>query len=87
MVGVTFLAVGSSLEAATQQPVPAPATNSVIQGYFRGQPPTDEVDYLRWLRLVAPDESRPVYTTRLPMGGRFDADPVEIQQGLGASPR
>ncbi|MGH2472564.1 MAG: hypothetical protein ACRDG6_09210 [Candidatus Limnocylindria bacterium] len=87
MVGVTFFAVGSSLEAATQQSVPAPATHSVIQEYFRAQPPSAEIDYLRWLRLVRLDDSQPVYITRLPMGGRFDGDPVEIQKGLGASPR
>jgi hypothetical protein len=87
MVGVTCFAVGSSLEAAMQQPAPAPATRSVIQDYFRAQPSSAEIDYLRWLRLVTGDDSQPVYTTRLPMGGRFDGDPVEIQKGLGVSPR
>jgi hypothetical protein len=88
MVGVTLFAVGSSLESSTREPVSAPVTHSVIQEYFRAQPPSAEIDYLRWLKLVRPDDPPTAPNpTRLPMGGRFDGDPVEIQKGLGASPR
>jgi hypothetical protein len=85
MVAVTLFAVGTSLESSTSS-VPEPVTHSVIQDYFRSQPPAGERDYLRWLRLLKPDDS-PTVTTRLPMGGRFDGEPVEILQGPGASPR
>lgn len=86
MVSVTLFAVGSSLESSTLQPPPIAPTHSVVQDYFRAQPPTNDRDYLRWLRLLKADDS-PAVPTRLPMGGRFDGDPVEILQGLGASPR
>jgi hypothetical protein len=88
MVGVTLFAVGSSLEPSTRQPASAPTTHSVVQQYFRAQPPLGEIDYARWLRLVKPNVSATVSDqTRLPMGGRFDFDPVEILKGPGASPR
>lgn len=86
MVSVTLLAVGSSLESSTLQPPSMAPTHSVLQDYFRAQPPTNEMDYLRWLRLLKADDS-PTVTTRLPMGGRFDGDPVEILKSAGASPR
>jgi hypothetical protein len=86
MVSVTLFAVGSSLEASTVQAPPLTPTHSVVQDYFRAQPPSNERDYLRWLRLLKADDS-PTITTRLPMGGRFDADPVEILKATGASPR
>lgn len=86
MVSVTLFAVGSSLESSTLQPPSMAPTHSVLQDYFRAQPPTNEMDYLRWLRLLKADDS-PTVTTRLPMGGRFDGDPVEILKSPGASPR
>jgi hypothetical protein len=86
MVSVTLFAVSSSLEFSTQQAPPLTPTHSVVQDYFRAQPPTNERDYLRWLRLLRADDS-PIVTTRLPMGGRFDGEPVEILQGPGVSPR
>jgi hypothetical protein len=87
MVGVTLFAVGSSLGSSTQQS-PLSTTHSVVQEYFRAQPPLGEIDYVRWLRLVKADASSTVSDpTRLPMGGRFDYDPIEYAQGPGASPR
>jgi len=87
MVGVTLFAVGSSLGPSTQQS-PLSTTHSVVQEYFRAQPPLGEIDYVRWLRLVKADASSTVLDpTRLPMGGRFDYDPIEYAQGPGASPR
>ena len=86
MLGVALLVVGGSLE-------PRPATSitptrSVVQGSFQAQPPTNEIDYVRWLRLGRADASSAVSDpTRLPMGGRFDYDPVEFAKGPGASPR
>ena len=88
MVGVTLFAVGSSLDPLTRPSSSLTPTHSVVQGYFRAQPPLGEIDYVRWLRLIKADASSTVSdSTRLPMGGRFDYDPVEFAQGLGASPR
>lgn len=86
MVGVTLFAVGTSLDLSL--PSSLTPTPAVVQGYFRGQPPVGEIDYVRWLRLVKADASSTVSdSTRLPMGGRFDYEPVELAQGPGASPR
>jgi hypothetical protein len=87
MVGVTLFAVGSSLGPTTSSTSLTP-THSVLQQYFRAQPPLGEVDYVRWLRLLKADASSTVSDpTRLPMGGRFDYDPVEFAKGSGVSPR
>ena len=86
MVSVTLFAVGSSLESSASPAEPLAPTHSVVQDYFRAQPPLNDRDYLRWLRLLKIDES-PTVSTRLPMGGRFDGDPVEFVKGPGASPR
>jgi anti-sigma factor RsiW len=88
MVGVTLLAVGTTLEPSTHSSSPLISTPAVVQSYFRGQPPVADIDYARWLRLGKADASSTVSdTTRLPMGGRFDYDPVEFAKGPGASPR
>ena len=87
MVGVTLFAVGTSIEPSTPSST-LQSTHSVVQNYFRAQPPVGDIDYVRWLRLVKPDASSTLSDpTRLPMGGRFDYDPVEFAQGPGASPR
>ena len=88
MVGVTLFAVGTSLDSMTRQAPSTTTTHSVVREYFRAQPPVGETDSVRWLRLIKADASSTVSdSTRLPMGGRFDYDPVEFAQGLGASPR
>ncbi len=88
MVGVTLFAVGSSMDFSTRQPPSSTAPRSVVQGYFRVQPPLGEIDYVRWLRLLKADASSSVADpTRLPVGGRFDYEPVEIAKDPGASPR
>jgi hypothetical protein len=88
MVGVTLFAVGTSLEPSTTPSTSLTPTHSVVQQYFRAQPPVADRDYVRWLRLLKPDASTFVSdSTRLPMGGRFDYDPVEYDQGPGAVPR
>ena len=88
MVGVTLFAVGTSFDPATRPSTSLTPTHSVVQQYFRAQPPLGDVDYVRWLRLIkadaAPTLSDPA---RLPMGGRFDYDPVEYAKGPGADPR
>jgi hypothetical protein len=86
LVSVTLFAVGTSLESSTTSAPPLTPTHSVVQDYFRAQPPTNDRDYLRWLRLLKTDES-PTVSPRLPMGGRFDGDPVEFLRGPGVSPR
>jgi hypothetical protein len=88
MVGVTLFAVSTTFDPAVRQATPTSTTRSVVQEYFRAQPPVGEIDYLRWLRLNKPDDSQAASDqTRLPMGGRFDGEAVEIQKGLGAAPR
>jgi len=88
MVGVTLFAVGTTVEPSTRSSSPLTSTPSVVQSYFRGQPPVGDIDYVRWLRLGKADASSIVSDpTRLPMGGRFDYDPVEFAKGPGASPR
>lgn len=84
MVAAAFFVVGASLQSATPS-VPAPVTHSVIQDYFRSQPPLGEIDYLRWLRLVKTDD--PTASVRLPTGDSFDSEAVEILLGTGTSPR
>ena len=87
MIGVTLFAVGATLDPSARQST-STATHSVVQGNLRGQPPVGDIDYLRWIRLNKPDDSPAVSDqTRLPMGGRFDGDPVEIQKAPGAVPR
>jgi hypothetical protein len=86
MVGVTLFAVTSSMDFSTRQAPSSP--RSVVQDYFQGQPPLVDINYVRWLRLVKVDVSSPSVAdpTRLPAGGRFDYDPVEIARG-SVSPR
>jgi hypothetical protein len=88
MVGVTLFAVGSSMDFSTH---PAPSTTSPrsgVQDSFRAQPPLGDIDYVRWIRLVKSDGPSIVADlTRLPFGGRFDYDPVEIAKSVGTSPR
>jgi hypothetical protein len=87
MVGVTLFAVSTTFDPSAAPTSSTPATHSVVQQYLRAQPPVGDIDYLRWLRLNKPDVSSPAADqTRLPMGGRFDGDPVEIQKALGISP-
>ena len=89
MVGVTLFAVGTSLDPSTPSSSTLTPTQSVVRQYVRAQPPLGEVDYVRWLRLVKADASSTTVSdsTRLPMGGRFDYEPVENAKGPGASPR
>jgi len=88
MVGVTLFAVSTTFDPSEAPSSSARATHSVVQAYVRAQPPLSDIDYLRWLRLSKPDVSSTASDqTRLPMGGRFDGDPVEIQKALGVSPR
>ena len=86
MVGVTLFVIGGSVEypqsVAPQQP------RSVIQEYFRKQPPTDELDYFRWLRLNRTESAKVVSEpVRFPDGGRYDFDFVEPVRAPTASPR
>jgi hypothetical protein len=88
MVSVTLFAVGTYLDPSTRPSTSLTPTHSVVQEYFRAQPPLSDIDYVRWLRLVKADASSTVSDpTRLPMGGRFDYDPVEYAKGPGALPR
>jgi hypothetical protein len=88
MLAVTVFAVGSSLEASTSPTSPLSPTPSVLQEYFlHARPPLDEIDLLRWPRLVKPDDSPTASNTRPPVGVRFYSDPVEIVEVSGTSPR
>jgi hypothetical protein len=89
MVSVTIFAVGSYVSPSTQVSSSVAPTHSILQEYFRAQPPAGETDYVRWLRLVKADASSSTTSdpTRLPMGGRFDYDPVAAAKGAPGSPR
>jgi len=89
MLAVTMFAVGSSLEPSTRPASPLSPTNSVVQEYFlHARPPLDEIELLRWPKLVRADDSSTVSDTRrLPSGGRFDTEPVDIVRATGTSPR
>jgi len=89
MLAVTMFAVGSSLEPSTPPASPLSPTYSVVQEYFlHARVPLDEIDFLRWPKLVKADDSPTVSdTTRLPSGGRFDSDPVDVVRATGTSPR
>ncbi len=89
MLAVTVFAVGSSLEPSTRPPSSLTPAYSVVQEYFLHQrPPLDEIDFVRWPRLVKPDDSPTISDApRLPVGGRFDGDPVEILKASSGSPR
>lgn len=88
MVGVTLFAVGTSFDPSIRPSSSLTPTHSVVQEYFRAQPPLGDVDYVRWLRLIKADAPQTLSDpARLPMGGRFDYDPVEYAKGPGAEPR
>jgi anti-sigma factor RsiW len=85
-VGVVLFAVTGSVEPPSQTVAPQP--RSVIHEYFRTRPPTEDIDYFRWLRLqpaaradVAAD------LVRLPVGGRFDVEQVETVINPSSTPR
>lgn len=73
-LGFAALVLGGSLDLAVQ-PAAIPTAPSVIRDYFRTQPPTDEVAYVRWLRLhsVVTDVAPAVI---YPFDGSFDAGQV-----------
>jgi len=86
MVGVTLFVIGGSVEYP-QAVVPQHA-RSVIQEYFLKQPPTDEINYFRWLRLNQTESPKVVSDpVRFPVGGRYDFDLVEPVRAPTASPR
>ncbi|HEV8534977.1 MAG TPA: hypothetical protein VGR87_04550 [Candidatus Limnocylindria bacterium] len=87
MLGVTMFVIGGSI--APELTVP-PAPPEAVQVYNRPQPPFDEINYLRWVRLTTrldPVPTNASLPTRLPDGGRFDVEPVEIQMAPTQSPR
>jgi hypothetical protein len=87
MVGVTVFAVSTTLDPSTRQSTSTTATPAMVQE-LRGQTPLVDTDYLRRVRLMKPDVlATESDQTRLPMGGRFDSDPVEIQKDLGSARR
>ena len=71
------LVIGGSLDLAVQ-----PSVNrtppSVIQDYFREQPPAEETAYVRWLRWHATAaDFGPAFG--YPLGGEFDAQQISNQ--------
>jgi hypothetical protein len=87
MVSVAIFAVGSNVGPSTHVSSSVTTTHSILEEYFRAQPPAGDTDYVRWLRLVKADASSTSSNpTRLPMGGRFDYDPVEVAKGALGSP-
>ena len=83
-LGVTLFAVTGPAEVPQAA---APQPRSVIREYFRAQPPFDEVDYFRWVRLARPAPAIARDDTRLPVGGLFDVEPTEVVAARTANPR
>jgi len=83
-LGVTLFAVTGPAEVPQAA---APQPRSVIREYFRAQPPFDEVDYFRWVRLARPAAAIARDGTRLPVGGLFDVEPTEVVAARTANPR
>ena len=73
MVGVTLFALGTSLDVSSRPATSLTPTRSVVQEYFRAQPPLGDIDSARWLRLVKTDASSIISeATPPPSGGRFN---------------
>ncbi len=71
------LIFGGSLDLAVQ-PGAVPAPPSVIQDYFRGQPPAEETAYVRWLRWHATAaDFGPAFG--YPLGGESAAEQISNQ--------
>ena len=75
MVSVTLFALGGAIPT---NPTVTPEHRSVVEDYFRAQPPFDELDYFRWLRLNHTDAILTASDSpRFPAGGMFDVDQPE----------
>jgi hypothetical protein len=75
-MALAFAAVifGGSLDLAVRPDV-APAAPSVIQDYFREQPPAEETAYVRWLRWHATAaDFAPAFG--YPLGGESEAEQI-----------
>lgn len=76
-LGFAALILGGSLDLAVRAGA-VPAAPSVIQDYFREQPPAEEIAYVRWLRWHATAaDFGPAFG--YPLGGEFDAEQVSNQ--------
>lgn len=84
-LGVVLFAVTTSVEAPSQAVAPQP--RSVIHEYFRSRPPTEDLDYFRWLRLQPATRAGVADPVRLPVGGRFDVEQVETVINPSSTPR
>ena len=85
-LGVVLFAVSTSVEAPSGSVAPQP--HSVIREYFRSQPPSEDIDYFRWLRLQPAERAgAAVDLVRLPVGGRFDVEQVETVINPTSTPR
>ena len=71
------LILGGSLDLAVQ-PGAIPAAPSIIQDYFREQPPAEETAYVRWLRWHATAaDFGPAFG--YPLGGESEAEQISKQ--------
>lgn len=76
-LGFAAVILGGSLDLAVQ-PGSIPAAPSVIQDYFRAQPPAEEIAYVRWLRWHATAaDLGPVFG--YPLGGELEAEQISNQ--------
>jgi anti-sigma factor RsiW len=78
-LGFAALVLGGSLDLAAQPGVvPSAPSVSVIRDYFRAQPPADEADYVRWLRLHSTAAQFGV-AFGYPLGGELEAEQISRQ--------
>lgn len=76
-LGFAALILGGALDLAAVQRGAVPAAPSVVQDYFRAQPPAEETAYVRWLRWHATAaDFRPAFVYRL---GELEAEQIRNQ--------
>jgi len=77
-LGFAAVILGGALDLAAVQPGVIPAAPSVVQDYFREQPPAEETAYVRWLRWHATAaDFGPAFG--YPLGGEFEAQQISNQ--------
>jgi hypothetical protein len=79
-LGFAALMLGGSLDVVRPGSIATPP--SILQQYFRTQPPYDEQGYARWMRLQLRTVQPDAPAVRYPVGGTYDVDePVPYGDG------
>ena len=77
-LGFAAVILGGALDLAEVRPGVIPPAPSVVQDYFRAQPPAEETAYVRWLRWHATAaDFGPAFG--YPLGGELEAQQISNQ--------